>query len=47
MLGAIGNGPGLGDGQFSESTYMTMDAQGNLYAGDTGRARVTKMVVAK
>jgi len=43
VLGAIGNGPGTGDGQFSESTYMAMDAQGNLYAGDTSGARVTKL----
>jgi len=47
VLGAIGNGPGDGDGQFYESTYMTMDGQGNLYAGDTGLPRVTMMVAAR
>ena len=47
VLGAIGNGPGAGDGQFYESTYMAMDSQGNLYAGDTGLARVTMMVTAR
>jgi sugar lactone lactonase YvrE len=45
--GAIGNGPGTGEGQFTESTYMAMDAQGNLYAGDTGAARITMMVAAR
>jgi outer membrane protein assembly factor BamB len=47
VLGAIGNGPGSGDGQFYESTYMTMDRQGNLYAGDTGLPRVTMMVAVR
>ena len=47
MLGAIGNGPGNGDGQFYESTYMTMDREGNLYAGDTGLPRITMMVTAR
>ncbi|HVS24672.1 MAG TPA: 6-bladed beta-propeller, partial [Gammaproteobacteria bacterium] len=47
VLGAIGNGPGTGDGQFTESTYMAMDAQGNLYAGDTGAPRITMMVAAR
>jgi DNA-binding beta-propeller fold protein YncE len=47
VLGAIGNGPGDGDGQFYESTYMTMDGQGNLYAGDTGLPRVTMMVAVR
>ena len=46
VLGAIGNGPGTGDGQFTEATYMAMDAQGNLYAGDTGSARVTMLVAS-
>ena len=44
LLGAIGNGPGRGDGQFVESNDMAMDAQGNLYTGDTSVARITKMV---
>ena len=44
VLGAIGNGPGRGDGQFVESNYMAMDAQGNLYSGDTSVGRITMMV---
>jgi sugar lactone lactonase YvrE len=47
VLGAIGNGPGSGDGQFTESTYMAMDAQGNLYAGDTGLPRITMLLAAR
>jgi sugar lactone lactonase YvrE len=44
VLGAIGNGPGRGEGQFVESNYMAMDAQGNLFSGDTTVARITKMI---
>jgi hypothetical protein len=44
VLGAIGNGMGIGHGQFIEASYWTMDRQGNLYAGDTSVGRVTKMV---
>lgn len=47
VQGAIGNGPGMGDGQFYESTYMAMDAQGNLYAGDTGLSRITAMIASR
>ena len=47
VLGAIGNGPGRGEGQFVESSYMAMDAQGNLYTGDTSVGRITKMVPSK
>jgi sugar lactone lactonase YvrE len=47
VLGAIGNGPGRGEGQFVESNYMAMDAQGNLYTGDTSVGRITKMVAPK
>jgi hypothetical protein len=46
VLGVIGNGPGTGEGQFTEATYMAMDAQGNLYVGDTGRARITKLTAS-
>ena len=45
VLGAIGNGMGIGTGQFIEASYWAMDKQGNLYAGDTSVGRVTKMVV--
>jgi DNA-binding beta-propeller fold protein YncE len=47
VLGAVGNGPGRGDGQFIESNYMALDSQGNLYSGDTSVGRITKMVAAK
>jgi hypothetical protein len=44
VLGAIGNGPGRAEGQFTESAYMAMDSHGNLYVGDTAIARITEMV---
>jgi streptogramin lyase len=44
VLGAIGNGMGIGHGQFIEASYWVMDKQDNLYAGDTSVGRVTKMV---
>jgi len=47
VLGAMGNGPGRGEGQFQESTYMAMDSQGNLYAGDTGVGRITELVAPR
>ena len=47
VLGAIGNGMGIGAGQFIEASYWAMDKQDNLYAGDTSVGRVTKMVAPK
>jgi hypothetical protein len=47
VLGAIGNGPGKGEGQFTESNYMAMDSRGNLFTGDTSFARVTEMVAPR
>jgi len=47
VLGAIGNGMGIGHGQFIEASYWVMDRQDNLYAGDTSVGRVTKMVAPK
>ena len=47
VLGAIGNGPGRGEGQFIESNYMAMDGRGNLYTGDTSVARITELVAPK
>jgi hypothetical protein len=44
VLGAIGNGMGIGTGQFTEASYWVMDKHDNLYAGDTSVGRVTKMV---
>jgi DNA-binding beta-propeller fold protein YncE len=43
VLGAIGNGMGIGPGQFIEAGYWAMDKLDNLYAGDTSVGRVTKM----
>jgi NHL repeat-containing protein len=43
VLGAIGNGMGIGHGQFIEASYWVMDKQDNLYAGDTSVGRITKM----
>jgi hypothetical protein len=47
VLGAIGNGMGIGHGQFIEASYWAMDRQDNLYAGDTSVGRVTKMVAPR
>jgi hypothetical protein len=44
VLGAIGNGMGIGEGQFIEASYWVFDKQDNLYAGDTSVGRVTKMI---
>jgi len=47
VLGAIGNGMGIGHGQFIEASYWVMDRDDNLYAGDTSVGRVTKMLAPK
>jgi len=47
VIGAIGNGMGIGLGQFIEASYWVFDKQDNLYAGDTSVGRVTKMVAAR
>ncbi|MFA6116924.1 MAG: hypothetical protein WC729_23190 [Sphingomonas sp.] len=47
VLGAIGNGMGIGPGQFIEASYWVFDKQNNLYAGDTSVGRVTVMVAPK
>jgi hypothetical protein len=47
VVGAIGNGMGIGPGQFIEASYWAMDKQDNLYAGDTSVGRVTKMVAPR
>ena len=43
VLGAIGNGMGIGKGQFTEASYWVFDKDMNLYAGDTSVGRVTMM----
>jgi hypothetical protein len=47
VLGAIGNGMGIGPGQFTEASYWSFDARGDLYAGDTSVGRVTVMRVKR
>ena len=43
VLGAVGNGMGIGTGQFSEATYWAFDPKDNLITGDTSVGRVTVM----
>jgi len=43
VVGAIGNGMGIGKGQFIEASYWVFDKEMNLYAGDTSVGRVTVM----
>src|SRR5262245_44865171 len=47
VLGSVGNGSGIGEGQFIEPNYMAWDKQGNLYAGDTSVGRVTELLASK
>jgi hypothetical protein len=47
VVGAIGNGMGIGSGQFIEASYWVFDKQDNLYAGDTSVGRVTKMLAPR
>jgi hypothetical protein len=44
VLGAIGNGPGRGNGQFGEANYMAMDSLGHLFVGDTVAPRITELI---
>ena len=43
VLGAVGNGMGIGTGQFTEASYWVFDSHDNLIAGDTSVGRVTVM----
>lgn len=43
VLGAVGNGMGIGFGQFIEASYFVMDEHDNIYAGDTSVGRITVM----
>jgi DNA-binding beta-propeller fold protein YncE len=43
VLGAVGNGMGVGTGQFTEASYWVFDKHDNLIAGDTSVGRVTVM----
>ena len=42
VIGALGPGPGRGEGNWGESSYLTMDSKGNIYSGDTVMPRITK-----
>lgn len=44
VLGAVGNGMGIGRGQFIEASYWSFDKHDDLYAGDTSVGRVTVML---
>jgi hypothetical protein len=37
VIGAVGNGMGIGSGQFIEASYFVFDKHDNTYAGDTRR----------
>ena len=43
VIGAVGNGMGIGTGQFIEASYWVFDKHDNLIAGDTSVGRVTVM----
>lgn len=43
VIGAIGNGMGVGKGQFIEASYWVFGKDMTLYAGDTSVSRVTVM----
>jgi len=43
VIGAVGNGMGIGQGQFIEASYWVFDKNDNLIAGDTSVGRVTVM----
>ncbi|MDF7776303.1 hypothetical protein P1X14_13690 [Sphingomonas sp. AOB5] len=43
VIGAVGNGMGIGSGQFIEASYWVFDVNNNLWAGDTSVGRVTFM----
>jgi hypothetical protein len=44
VLGAVGNGPGQGDGQEGETGYIRWDSHGNMWTGDTTNGRITEWV---
>jgi hypothetical protein len=47
VLGAIGNGMGIGFGEFIEASYWSFDKNDDLFAGDTSVSRVTVMLAPK
>jgi sugar lactone lactonase YvrE len=47
VIGAVGEGMGIGPHQFIEASYFVFDKNDNIYAGDTSVGRITKMVSPK
>jgi hypothetical protein len=47
VLGALGNGPGSGEGQNGETGYIAFDSKGAVYTGSTGSPRVTVWTPAR
>jgi hypothetical protein len=47
ILGALGNGPGGGEGQIGETGYIRWDSKGNLITGSTTQPRVTVWLAPK
>jgi hypothetical protein len=47
VIGAVGNGIGIGPGQFIEANYFVFDKHDNIYARDTSVGSITKMVTPK
>ena len=47
VLGAVGNGMGIGTGQFIEASYFVFDKNNDIYAGDTSVGRITEMIAPK
>jgi hypothetical protein len=43
VVGAIGRGMGIGEGQFIEASYFVFDRHDNVFAGDTSVGRITVM----
>ncbi len=44
VLGAVGDGRGIGPGQFGEASFMAWDKEGNMFVSDTSTGRVTEFV---
>jgi len=47
VVGAVGNGMGIGFGQFIEAAYFAFDKSGNIFVGDTSTGRVTELVAPR
>lgn len=47
VIGAVGNGMGIGPGQFIEASYFVFDKHDDIFAGDTSVGRITEMVAPR